>query len=132
MTSLKIHIDLSPQGEVLNLRYDSYDRNLRENAGIVIGNENTVFSIEDLRYLFGKKTMPLYQSTRDKVPHAIFITADPDAGGPSELAVVSGFMVRHSPDMRYGSVVVLFFYFSTFLLYSLHDTRGQWCLSYVC
>lgn len=99
-------------------KYDSQDRNLRENAGVIVGDDNTVFDLQKLRALFGEKTRPLFHASRDYKPKALFVTADPDAGGASELGVVSGFMTRFHQrgQAQPGTVVVRPIFFYLFLL----------------
>lgn len=87
-------------------RFDKEDRGLRETAGIIIGAENTVFSITQLRKLFDAETMPIYTPDPNYIPDRILLVADPDAGGPSSLAIMSGFIVHSHPTLPYGTMVV--------------------------
>ena len=85
---------------------DDIGRGLRENAGIVTGDDNTVFDRKVLNDLFSHDTMPRYDNRRDVKPRAIYMMVDPDGDGESELAITSGFIVHSHPTVPAGTFVV--------------------------
>lgn len=74
---------------------DTAARGLRENAGIIASDYNTVFDTENVNRLFSLKTRPHYETIHP--PDRIYITADPDGGGLSRMSIASGYVVKSNP-----------------------------------
>lgn len=93
---------------------DSADRFARENAGLVVGGEETVFPRELVSALFADDaTTPWFRVEDAGVavgegyrPDCLYTVADPNAGGSSALAVMTGFIVHAHPTIRSGTLVV--------------------------
>jgi hypothetical protein len=86
---------------------------LQELAGMVVSEHTPCFNGEDIKYAF---TAPRVVTTSP--PGIIYIGADPSGGGPSHLAITSGFF-----DAASNFVVNLFIYL--FIIQS-HHPIGKW------
>lgn len=88
-------------------KLDSAARGLRENMGVVTSTENAAFRKADVCHLLDAASMPRYESSEAYRPDRIVVVADPDAGGHSELALVSGYFVGRHRTLPYGTFVVV-------------------------
>ena len=86
---------------------------MREFAGMVVSNFLPAFDAQDVKYLFDKQPRHQTQHT----PKFIFISADPNGGGPSHMAISSAYFYN-------GTMVVSLF----LLLEWSHDIFCCTCL----
>ena len=87
---------------------------LRENSGQVANDFKTIFSRKSLEgFLIDPKPPRLLDLARLQIDiPLLFITCDPNADGPSEMSLVSGFINTRYPNaLPIGSHVVLFIFF---------------------
>ncbi len=84
---------------------DTAARGLRENAGIIVSDYNTVFDVENVNRLFSVKTRPYYTTLTP--PSRIYITADPDGGGLSRMSIASGYVMKSNPVLPDFTLITL-------------------------
>lgn len=88
-------------------------RGLRENAGVVASDRATVFRRKDIEALFINPAPPTLIDL-DKIDIQIpllFVTCDPDSDGPSEMAIMSGFINTTSSVLPIGAHIVRILFF---------------------
>lgn len=77
---------------------------LRENAGIVTNDGTPAFPPEAIDMMFN-----LPRQSIDKSPDYMFMTVDPNGGGPSKLAVMSGYLISGGRIVVSSQFVFYFF-----------------------
>lgn len=100
-------------------------RGLRENAGVVASDRATVFRRKDIEALFINPAPPTLIDL-DKIDIQIpllFVTCDPDSDGPSEMAIMSGFINTTSSVLPIGAHIVriLFFFERNFSIFTTQE-----------
>lgn len=95
------------RNKTLSLALDSDGaRGLRENAGVIGSDYQTVFDRAEVHKIFDK---PRLVNTLHSPPR-LYMAVDPDAGGKSFMSIISGYVLRESNNRTCHSVVVCFFF----------------------
>jgi len=90
----------------ISLQFDNAGRGLRENFGVAASSYRQVLPREHIKSVFDEKAM---QSTSLRLddPTFIVMTVDPNAGGDSETAIVSGYFIPEPHTSTCFTAVVL-------------------------
>lgn len=83
----------------------SVGRNARENMGLVVGDNKRALITDLVKRFFTYETRPYYEITRP--PDRIYVMTDPDAGGASQLSIISGIVLRTENTCPVGTGVLL-------------------------
>jgi hypothetical protein len=92
----------------LTLKFDNAGRGLRENFGLPESSQETSFDKKHIKAIFdddGKRVGQNYRGTPD--PTFIMMAIDPNAGGESETAIISGFFLNETPNKTIFTTVIV-------------------------
>ena len=84
---------------------DSVARHARENLGMMANNYDTVFNRLDVNRIFEKKTRMVHENVNVEIER-LYVAVDPNFGGKSMTAIISGYVTKDFQDIEDGSFVV--------------------------
>lgn len=90
--------------KTIALTVDTAARGLRENAGMITNDYNTVFSPLHVNPLFSRTNRPIH--TTISPPSRIYVVVDPDGGGQSRMSVMSGYRLHNDSTKPPNCLVV--------------------------